>query len=209
MNPMMNNMNMNNGMGGMNGMNGMGGLNGMGGMGMNPMMMGGNGMGGMGMNQMMMGGNGMGGMGMNQMGMNQMGMNPMMMGGGMNMQNNMTPEQLKQWKQQLRYQGYLMGKQMAMERSKKAQGSAPATTTNNDTAQANATGELSIKFKKGGDTKVIKMNANCMIAELLNEYFDKTKNQGPFKYNGKVLAVDDCSTLGDNGMKSGDEIIVG
>ena len=206
MNPMMNNMNMNNGMGGM---------------GMNPMMMGGNGMGGMGMNQM--GGNGMGGMGMNQMGMNQMGMNPMMnqmgmnqmgmnpmmMGGGMNMQNNMTPEQLKQWKQQLRYQGYLMGKKMAEERRKKAQGSAPATTTNNDTAQANATGELSIKFKKGGDTKVIKMQSDCMIAELLAEYSEKTKNQGPFKYNGKVLGIEDCSTLADNGMKSGDEIIVG
>ena len=131
-----------------------------------------------------------------------------MMMGGMNMQNNMTPEQLKQWKQQQRYQGYLMGKKMAEERRKKQQGSAPAKT-NNNTAPANATpGELSIKFKKGGSTQTIKMKSDSMIAELLSEYYEKTKNQGTFKYKGKELSIDDCSSLADNGMQDGDEIIV-
>ena len=193
MNPMMMN-NMNN----MNWMN----MNNMGGMGMNPLMMGGAGM-NMGMNPMM------GGMG-NNMNMMGMGMNPMMGGMGMNMKQNMTPEQLKQWKQQQRYQGYLMGKLMAEQKKKNAQGSNPtASSSTTNTAPANETsGEISITFKKGGNTKTIKMNSSAMIAELLMDYYEKTNNQGTFKFKGAVLDPNDCTTLADKGMKNGDEIIV-
>ena len=194
-----------------------------GGMGMNPMMMGGNGMGmnpmmmgGMDMNQMMMGG----GMGMNpmMMGGNGMGINPMMMGGGMNpmmgggMGMNpmmMTPEQKEEWKKQQRYLGYLYGKKMAEQMKKNKAPQTPKTTTTTSSAPVTADTEITIKFKKGGDIEEIKMKADTMIAELINEYYSKTNNSGPFKYKGNTLKSDDSSTLLDNGMKDGDEIIVG
>ena len=48
-----------------------------------------------------------------------------------------------------------------------------------------------------------------MIAELINEYFTKTNNQGPFKYKGKDLLPTDCTSLSENGINDGDEITVG
>ena len=69
--------------------------------------------------------------------------------------------------------------------------------------------EIKIKFNKGGSITEIKLKAGSMIAELLIEYYEKTKDQGPFKYKGTILKPDDCHTLLDNGMQNGDEIIVG
>jgi hypothetical protein len=219
MNPMMGNMNNMGMMGNMNNMNNMNkmmmnnmnNMNGMNMNNMNPMMM--NNMNNM--NLLMMGGAGMnmgmnpmmGGMG-NNMNMMGMGMNPMM--GGMGMNQNMTPEE---YKQQQKYLGYLYGKKLAEERKKekeKAQGSqtTPASSTTN-TAPANETsGEISIKFKKGGNTKTIKMNSSAMVAELINEYCVKTNNQGTFSFKGTPLDPNDFASLADKGMKNGDEIIV-
>ena len=69
--------------------------------------------------------------------------------------------------------------------------------------------EITIKFNKRGSITEIKMKAGFMIAELLAEYYEKTKEQGQFKYKGTILKPDDCSSLLDNGMQNGDEIIVG
>ena len=218
MNPQMGGMGMNGQMGmdqtGMNmqmmGMNGQIGGNGMnmgqmgqmGMMGMNPQM-GGNGMnmGQMGMNPQM---GQMGMMGMNPQ-MGQMGMMPGMMGmmpGMMGMQKQpLTEEQ----KKQIKMQGYLMGKKMAEERKKnqqKKQKPAPATP-------APATGEITVKFKKGGSVTDVKLDVKSMVAELLNEYFTKSgTTNGTFKFNGNTLSPMDTSTLADVGLNNNSEIIV-
>ena len=199
---------------GMNNMNNMGmGMNNMG-MGMNNMNnMGSNTMGPMGMNDMM-----------NNMGMNnQMGMNPMMMNTmgptGMNnmmfnmgMMPGMMPQMQRtplteEQKKQLRYQGYLLGKKMAEERRKKNAANNPVPTPTVE--EAPATGELTIKFKKGGSVTTIKMDAGSMVAELINEYFEKTHtNSGNFKYNNNNLSPNDTSTLAEAGLKNNAEITV-
>jgi len=200
MNPMMNNgmgMNpmMNNGMG-MSPMmnNGMGMSPMMGnGMGMNPMM--GN---GMGMNPMM--GNGMG-----------MGMNPMM-GNGMGMGMNpmmMTPEQIKQWKEQQRIQGFLMGQMIARQRKQAQPKPAPQQSNTTNQSNSNASGELSIKFYRNGNTKTVRMESNKMIAELLNKYCETVHiNSGNFVYKGQTLDPMDARSLSEIGMVNGDQINV-
>ena len=197
MNPGMNGMNL-----GMNGMNP--GMNGMNlGMGMNQ------GMPGMGMNGMNMYGMGMAGMNPG-MGM----MNPMVMGGGFNpgmgmnpmMRQGMNMSQLTP--EQKRYMGYMMGKEMALKK-KKSLGQNTETSSENVSTPISPETEITIKFKKGGSIKKIKMKAGAMIAELLGEYYEKTKNQGPFKYKGNTLNPEDCTSLLENGMKDGDKIIVG
>ena len=208
MNPGMNGMNLGMGMNpGMNGMNlGMGMNQGMPGMGMNGMNMY-----GMGMNGMNPGMLGMGMAGMNQgMGM----MNPMVMGGGFNPGMGMNPmmgqgiNMSQLTPQQKRYLGYMMGKEMALKK-KKTLGQSTETSSDNVSAPISPETEITIKFKKGGSSKEIKMKAGAMIAELLGEYYEKTQNQGPFKYKGNTLNPEDCTSLLDNGMKDGDEIIVG
>ena len=204
---------------GMNGMNlGMGMNQGMPGMGMNGNNMYGMGMNGMNMNGMGMNGMnpGMFGMGMGMAGMNPgMGMmNPMVMGGGFNpgigmnpmMGQGMNMSQLTP--EQKRYMGYLMGKEMALKK-KKSLGQNTETSSDNVSTPISPETEITIKFKKSGNTKEIKMKAGSMIAELLGEYYEKTQNQGPFKYKGNTLNPEDCTSLLDNGMKDGDEILVG
>ena len=213
----MNNMNDMNNMGmGMNNMGmGMNNMNNMG-MGMNNMnQMGSNTMGPMGMNNMM---NNMG-MGMNnQMGMNQMFMNSMGPMGMNNMMANMAmmqgmmPQMQKapmteEQKKQLRMQGYLMGKKMAEERKKRNAANNPNPTPT--VQEGPATGELSIKFKKGGSVTTIKMDAGSMVAELINEYFLKSHTtSGTFKYNNNALDPNDTSSLAEAGLKNNSEISV-
>ena len=204
---------------GMNGMNlGMGMNQGMPGMGMNGNNMYGMGMNGMNMNGMGMNGMnpGMFGMGMGMAGMNPgMGMmNPMVMGGGFNPGIGMNPmmgqgiNMSQLTPEQKRYMGYLMGKEMALKK-KKSLGQSTETSSDNVSTPISPETEITIKFKKSGTTKEIKMKAGSMIAELLGEYYEKTQNQGPFKYKGNTLNPEDCTSLLDNGMKDGDEIIVG
>ena len=204
---------------GMNGMNlGMGMNQGMPGMGMNGNNMYGMGMNGMNMNGMGMNGMnpGMFGMGMGMAGMNPgMGMmNPMVMGGGFNPGIGMNPmmgqgiNMSQLTPEQKRYMGYLMGKEMALKKKKSLGQNTEASSDNVSTPISPET-EITIKFKKSGNTKEIKMKAGSMIAELLGEYYEKTQNQGPFKYKGNTLNPEDCTSLLDNGMKDGDEILVG
>ena len=198
-------MGMNNNMMGMNNQMGMGMNNGMSNsmdnMQMNNQMM--NQMGMMpGMNMMnpqML--NSMGPMGMNQMMMNQMGMGMMPMMGMQKMP--LTEEQ----KRILREQGYKIGKQMAeaQKKANAAKNPAPAPAV----PEGPATGELTIKFKKGGSVTTIKMDAESMVAELINEYFTKTSTQsGTFKFGGNTLAPTDTSTLAEAGLKNNSEITV-
>ena len=71
--------------------------------------------------------------------------------------------------------------------------------------------EITITFISSSSKycKDIKMKAGEMVAILINEYYVKTKNEGPFYYRGKRLSPEDCTTLLEIGMKNGDIIFVG
>ena len=161
--------------------------------GMNPMMM-------PGMNPMMM-------PGMNPMMMP--GMNPMMMPGIMpGVQKTPLTEQQKQ---QLRMQGYLMGKKMALEKKKtlEAQNPKPTVNSSNINQSEPASGNITIHFKKGGNITKIKRNAESMVAELIDDYFHKTNTtDGNFNFQGTVLTPLDTQSLAEAGLRNGSEIIV-
>ena len=148
--------------------------------------------------------NGMGPMCMNQMMNPMLMMNPWMMYQMMLMNK---PPLTEQQKQNLRMQGYLKGKEMAkkMLAAKAAANHAPAPIVQ----ESPVTGELKIKFNKNGNITIIKMNADNMVAELLNEYFVKTGTKtGNFKFNGNILLPSDITSLSDKGLKNNSEIIV-
>ena len=98
-----------------------------------------------------------------------------------------------------------MGKKMAEERKKnqqKKQKPAPATP-------APATGEITVKFKKGGSVTDVKLDVKSMVAELLDSYFKKSgTTNGTFKFNGNTLSPMDTSSLADVGLNNNSEIIV-
>ena len=71
------------------------------------------------------------------------------------------------------------------------------------------TRELTIKFNKNGNITYIKMNADEMVADLINEYFIKTGTQsGTFKFNGNDLSPQDPSSLAEVGLKNNSVITV-
>jgi len=107
-------------------------------------------------------------------------------------------------KKQLRMQGYLMGKKMAEEKKKNmAPKQAPVVQ------EGPATGEISIKFNKGGSITTIKMDASSMVAEAINEYFEKSKTKaGTFTFNGQQLNPMDATTLAEAGFKNGSQVTV-
>ena len=144
--------------------------------------------------------------GMMPMYMNTMGMNNMMMPNMMQnmMMNNQKKPMTEEQKKQLRLQGYLMGKKMAEERKKKqAPQQAPVVE------EGPVTGEITVKFKKGGSVTNIKMDAGSMVAELLNEYFEKAHvTSGTFTHNGQALSPTDTSTLSEAGFKNNSEVTV-
>ena len=123
------------------------------------------------------------------------GMMPFMMG--------MTQEQKNQY---LRYQGYLYGKFLAQQKklANPTQSSSPSPVIINGPA----VGVLNIKFNKRGNIINIKLNANEMVAVLLDEYFRKTGTKnGNFKFNGNILSPFDSSTLAEADLKNNSEII--
>ena len=125
--------------------------------------------------------------------------NPFMMKGG-NMP--LTEEQ----KRQIKINGYLIGKQMAlqMKQSKKQQKKVISPTINQPD-----TGIISIQFKKGTSTINIKMKSDEMVADLLNEYFVKSHTtNGKFNFNGNILLPTDVSSLSQVGLKNGSIIYV-
>ncbi len=69
--------------------------------------------------------------------------------------------------------------------------------------------EITVKFNKNGRIIKIKMLNDCMVAELINEYFTKTNtSNGTFKFNGNILSVIDTSSLSEVGLKENSEISV-
>ncbi len=109
-------------------------------------------------------------------------------------------------KKQLRINGYLVGKQMAlqMKQLKKQQEkviSPPIIQPD--------TGIISIQFKKGTSTINITMKSDEMVADLLNEYFVKSHTtNGKFNFNGNILLPTDVSSLSQVGLKNGSIIYV-
>ena len=125
--------------------------------------------------------------------------NPFMMPGG---NRQLTEEQ----KKQIKINGYLIGKQMAlqMKQLKKQQKKVISPPINQP-----ATGIISIQFKKGTSTINIKMNSDEMVADLLNEYFLKSDTtDGKFNFNGNTLLPTDVSSLSQVGLKNGSIINV-
>ena len=99
-----------------------------------------------------------------------------------------------------------MGKKMAEERKKQNAAKNPESSP---AQEGPATGELTIKFNKGGSVTTIKMDAGSSVFELINEYFEKTKTtNGTFTFNGTKLGISDISTLSEVGMKNNSEITV-
>ena len=73
----------------------------------------------------------------------------------------------------------------------------------------NKISDITIKFNKKGKIIKIKMSNNSMVAELINEYFEKTNEKtGIFNYNDSYLSSMDTSTLDEVGLKDNSEIIV-
>ena len=73
----------------------------------------------------------------------------------------------------------------------------------------NKISDITIKFNKKGKIIKIKMSNNSMVAELINEYFEKTNEKtGIFNYNNSYLSPMDTSTLDEVGLKDNSEIIV-
>ena len=116
--------------------------------------------------------NGIGPMCMNQMMNPMLMMNPWMMYQMMLMNK---PQLTEQQKIEARMRGYLEGKRMAKERL--ASMAAANPVPNPVEQEGPVTGELKIKFNKNGTITYIKMNADEMVADLINEYFIKTGTQ--------------------------------
>ena len=112
-------------------------------------------------------------------------------------------------------EGYKMGKMMAqLMKKQKEQQNKNKPQNNSSNIQNNTTGnignkKITIDFNKGGTITKIKMNSDAMVAELINEYFQKSgTTNGTFNFNGNYLQPDDCTPLNEAGLKNGDQIIV-
>ena len=69
--------------------------------------------------------------------------------------------------------------------------------------------EITIKFNNCGNIIEIKLDKSSMVAELINEYFIKTKSlNGTFKFKGNILSPIDTSALDEAGLMDNSEIIV-
>ena len=69
--------------------------------------------------------------------------------------------------------------------------------------------KLTIKFNNGGNIIEIEIHNDYMVAELINEYFEKTKTyEGKFIFNNKILSPYDVNSLYEVGLKDNSEINV-
>ena len=128
--------------------------------------------------------------------------NPFMMKGG-NMP--LTEEQ----KRQIKINGYLVGKQMALQMRKSKQSKMPPKKVMTPKINHPANDFINIQFKKGASTINIKMKSDEMVADLLNEYFVKSHTtNGKFNFNGNILLPTDVSSLSQVGLKNGSIIYV-
>ena len=79
----------------------------------------------------------------------------------------------------------------------------------NDYNENNSNKDIAIIFNKGGKLVEIKMPNYSFVAELINEYFKKTKTiNGTFIFNNAILPHSDIITLSEVGLKNNSEIIV-
>ena len=73
----------------------------------------------------------------------------------------------------------------------------------------NDNSDITIKFNKGGKIVEIKMPKYSFVAELINEYFEKTKTEnGTFIFYYGILPHSDIITLSEVGLENNSEIIV-
>ena len=132
-------------------------------------------------------------------------MNPMMIKMKMNMMNQQQQNQYKQW---VKLIGYKVGKLVALK-NKKDQGITTTSSQTNNTPATPTNGEITVKFKKGNDIKSIKMKADEMVADLINEYFVKSgTTTGKFNFNGTELSPMNCEDLASAGLTDGSTITV-
>ena len=69
--------------------------------------------------------------------------------------------------------------------------------------------EINIKFNDGVNVVNIKMDDSYMVAELINEYFEKTKEKNrTFIFNNEELSPMDASPLYEVGLKNNSVIFV-
>jgi len=69
--------------------------------------------------------------------------------------------------------------------------------------------EITVKFNKRGTITKIRISNYYMVAELIDEYYRRTKtNDGIFKFNGAILTPIDTKTLSEVGLKDNSEIKV-
>ena len=115
----------------------------------------------------------------------------------------MTKEQKAQYYRTL---GYLYAKFLLKNgNNSKKQVPAPIVTI----PEGPASGELNIKFNKRGFIINIKMDAEEMVAVLINEYFINSGTKtGNFTFNGKTLFPSDISSLAEVGLRNNSVIFV-
>ena len=133
-------------------------------------------------------------------------LNPTMRKMKMNMMNQVQQNQYKQW---LTFIGYKIGK-LSAEKKKKDQGiNNTSSEANNTTTSTPKNGEITVKFDKAGTITSIKMKADEMVANLINEYFVKSNTKtGKFTFNGRELTPMDCEDLNNVGLTDGSTINV-
>ena len=118
----------------------------------------------------------------------------------------MTPQQKEEYKKQMAMLGYMYGKQMAALKKKK---SGEQNKSSEPIKSTPSNGELTIKFKKGGNIITVKKKGDDMVSDLIFDYCQKANvNNGTFTFNGRKLSPEDCTTLNENGITDGSQIIV-
>ena len=112
-------------------------------------------------------------------------------------------------KKQLRINGYLVGKQMALQMRKSKQSKMPPKKVMTPKINHPANDFINIQFKKGASTINIKKKADDMVADLLNDYFVKSHTtNGTFKYKGNILSPTDVTSLVQADLQNGAIIYV-
>ena len=133
--------------------------------------------------------------------------NPFMMQGCMTPTGKrpLTEEQ----KKQIKINGYLVGKQMALQMRKSKQSKMPPKKVMPPKKNQPTNGFINVQFKKGASTINIKKKADDMIADLLNDYFVKSHTtNGTFKYKGNILSPTDVTSLVQADVQNGAVIYV-
>jgi hypothetical protein len=124
-----------------------------------------------------------------------------------NMAKNMGMK-IEDIKSKIAFLGYKYGKREA-EKKEKEKNKNKNEPKKEDNKAEDDVKEYTIKFKKGDKITDIKIDKEEMVAELLNQYFEKEKvKNGTFTFKGRTLTTNDPESLTEAGLKNGDEITV-